>query len=676
MISLKKTLTLSVVSLFTLYSVSTGGVTEALSSNLKSAKSKTMSKLAVQALAPTTPTNLKSSIQSDTTLNVEWTASTDDSGIANYEIYINNALAGTVGGTQLFYTVTGLTAGTTYTVQVKAKNTSGVYSDLSQSLSLTTLSGKKVYEFEKLADVKHSGDALSKVNEKEASGGYHVFYQSNEVDDYIEYPFQIDANGSYEFNLRLKQFTNRGIAQVYVDNTPVGDPVDFYNVTARYINTMIGSMDLDASIKHSIKFKLIGKNEASSNYILALDSFYLSKKEAATIPSAPTAMKSTIQSDTSVNLEWTAATDAKGISSYEIYEQNQKIGAVPGTQTYFTATKLTSGQAYKFKVKAKNQDNVYSDWSNVLDISTLTGMTVLEFESLTGVKHSGKVLSKIGEKDSSDGYHTFYESNVTDDYIEYPFQISKAGKYQLDLRLKQFTNRGMAQMYVDGAAVGKPIDFYNSSASYKNITVGDVTLDSRATHAIKFVITGKNTASSNYIVALDAFYLKEAVAEDTLEPNNSIETASDIPLSHTISSNISSASDQDYYKFTPTKGGSYSLTLKSPTVKNYKLEAVNASGKKIAIRTTLNKQDLDVSFSVANDESVYLRIYDDLGAYGSGPYLIRISPPPHKVYTYNAASRLTKLEYEQGLYQYVIQYDYDSNGNCIASHLTKTLITN
>ncbi|WP_433943165.1 fibronectin type III domain-containing protein [Paenibacillus sp. SN-8-1] len=623
--------------------------------------------------APSVPSGLKSAVQSDTSVNLEWTGSQDSKGVATYEIYEKDQQIASVEGKQTNYTVAGLTPGQTYSFKVRAKNIDGVYSDWSNILDIATLKGQTVIEFESLVGVKHSGKPLSRVAEKESSGGYHMFYEASANGDYIEYPFSIAEPGQYQIDLRNKQFKNRGIAQIYIDGKAVGDPLDSYNATARYVNSKIGVADLSSGISHTIKFVLTDKNPLSTSYLLGLDALYLTKQITAAKPSTPQNLKSSIQADTTLNLEWTASTDTKGIDSYEIYEHDQLAGKVAGTQTFTTIQGLTAGTTYSYRVKAKNKDGIYSDWSTTLQVSTLAGKTVLELEQLTGGNSSGKKQTKISEKESSGGNHVFYESSTVGDYIEFPFQVSKAGSYQLDLRLKQFTNRGIAKVYVDGIAVGQPIDLYSPSAKYANVAVGNINLDNRATHTLKLEVTGKNTASTSYILALDAAYLTASKsAADLYEPNNTIATASAITASKLITAYISEPLDQDYYKVVAADTDNYFLTLQSPKDKNYKVEILNSAGQKLNVLQTQNKQDVDVSFFAVKNETVYIRVYADLGAFGPDPYLLRLTLSPLKTYTYDDANHLIKVEYEQGLYQYVIQYEYDRNGNLLLRRVTKT----
>jgi len=87
--------------------------------------------------APTTPTNLASSNIMDTSFTVSWTASTDNVAVTGYNVFIGGTLDGTSTGTS--YSFSGLTASTTYSVEVQAYDAAGNTSAKSTALSVTTI---------------------------------------------------------------------------------------------------------------------------------------------------------------------------------------------------------------------------------------------------------------------------------------------------------------------------------------------------------------------------------------------------------------------------------------------------------------------------------------------------------------------------------------------------------
>lgn len=78
---------------------------------------------------------LSSTGKTATTINLSWTASSDNVGVTGYEVYVNSALKTTT--TSLSYTVTGLSASTTYSIYVKAKDAAGNATN-SNTISATT----------------------------------------------------------------------------------------------------------------------------------------------------------------------------------------------------------------------------------------------------------------------------------------------------------------------------------------------------------------------------------------------------------------------------------------------------------------------------------------------------------------------------------------------------------
>jgi chitodextrinase len=91
--------------------------------------------------APTAPTNLAASNTTATGTTLNWSASTDNVGVTQYQIRQNNTLIGSVAGNITTYNVTGLTASTTYSYNVVALDAANNVSPASNTVQVTTLSG-------------------------------------------------------------------------------------------------------------------------------------------------------------------------------------------------------------------------------------------------------------------------------------------------------------------------------------------------------------------------------------------------------------------------------------------------------------------------------------------------------------------------------------------------------
>jgi len=86
--------------------------------------------------APSVPAGVSATAVSSARIDLSWTASTDDVGVASYRVYRGGSLLATVTGTS--YSDTGLEAGTSYTYNVSAVDGAGNASSLSADASATT----------------------------------------------------------------------------------------------------------------------------------------------------------------------------------------------------------------------------------------------------------------------------------------------------------------------------------------------------------------------------------------------------------------------------------------------------------------------------------------------------------------------------------------------------------
>ena len=93
--------------------------------------------------APSAPT-LSASGTTTTTTNLSWTGATDNVAVSGYDVYRNSILIGSTT-TATTFAVTGLTASTSYTFTVRAKDAAGNISVDSNIVSITTLTSTLTY---------------------------------------------------------------------------------------------------------------------------------------------------------------------------------------------------------------------------------------------------------------------------------------------------------------------------------------------------------------------------------------------------------------------------------------------------------------------------------------------------------------------------------------------------
>lgn len=92
---------------------------------------------------PSVPAGVAASDVTQTGAKITWTASTDNVGVAGYNVYLGESKVNTSPVTVTEYALTGLTANTGYTVSVSAVDAAGNESAKSEAASFTTLEAEE-----------------------------------------------------------------------------------------------------------------------------------------------------------------------------------------------------------------------------------------------------------------------------------------------------------------------------------------------------------------------------------------------------------------------------------------------------------------------------------------------------------------------------------------------------
>ncbi len=103
-----------------------------------SANSNTANVTTVDNTAPATPTNLIAANTTQTTTSLTWNTATDNVSVTGYNVYKNGSYLATTTANN--YTVSGLTAATSYAFTVKAKDAANNLSNTSNTANVTTQS--------------------------------------------------------------------------------------------------------------------------------------------------------------------------------------------------------------------------------------------------------------------------------------------------------------------------------------------------------------------------------------------------------------------------------------------------------------------------------------------------------------------------------------------------------
>ena len=117
------------------------------------------------------------------------------------------------------------------------------------------------------------------------SNNKHLLWYKNNLSDVVQnstaiVTFQVKSEDLYSIRTVLSKAGDYGIAQLYVDNKPIGGPVDCYNnYVTRTQELKLGTMELSQGT-HELKIAMVGKNSSASGYYFGLDYLKLVKEVA------------------------------------------------------------------------------------------------------------------------------------------------------------------------------------------------------------------------------------------------------------------------------------------------------------------------------------------------------------------------------------------------------------
>ncbi len=281
--------------------------------------------------APTVPQGLHSMDVTTSSVNLMWTASTDNIGVTGYRVYRNGIQVGTVSGTS--YTDSGLTANQSYTYTVRAVDAAGNLSGTSTPLSVTTTAPPaQDNQAPSVPQNLHSmGVTASSVNlmwtastDNIGVTGYRVYRNGIQVGTVSGTSYTdsgLTANQSYTYTVRA--FDNAG------------------NLSG-------------ASAPLTVTTAASGGGGHSH--------------PDTTAPSVPQGLSSMGTNTNVATFQWAASMDNVGVTEYEIFRDGKKVAT--RSVTIHTDTMLTPGTEYTYTVRAVDAAGNVSDFSAPLTMRT------------------------------------------------------------------------------------------------------------------------------------------------------------------------------------------------------------------------------------------------------------------------------------------------------------------
>jgi len=326
--------------------------------------------------APTAPTGLASSNVTQSSVSLSWSASTDNVGVTGYDVYRNGSLLASTASTS--YNVSGLSASTTYSFYVKAKDAAGNVSAASNTVSVTTAdetisyctSQGNNYSYEWIAGV-----TIGTFSNTSGAAGYT---------DFTSKTVTMAAGTSYSISLvpGFASSTYNEYWKIWADLNADGDFDDsgelIFDAGSMSKTTVTGSMSIPAGTSpKSTRIRVSMKYNAAQT---ACESFSYGEVEDYTLsitqsvpdtqaPTAPTNLAASSVTQTTLTLSWTASTDNIGVTGYDVYRNGSLLASTSGTS--YNVSGLSAATTYSFYVKAKDVAGNVSTASNTVNATTL-----------------------------------------------------------------------------------------------------------------------------------------------------------------------------------------------------------------------------------------------------------------------------------------------------------------
>jgi len=347
--------------------------------------------------APTAPTNLVASNTTETSIDLNWTAATDNVAVTGYDVYNGAAIIASVATTS--YQVTGLTAATSYTFSVKAKDAAGNISSASNTVNATTTtSGGNGTTTELLFSEYIEGSSYNKALEIANFTGVTVDLSMYKIKK------QTNGAGSWSGGLSLTGQLSNGAVYVVANSSASATITSVADITTGNAEVTFNGNDAVGLFKNDVLIDIIGTFDGGSsnfaqNVTLQRKSSVSSPNTAyttsewdsfasdtfsglgnhtvdggstpdTTAPTAPTNLNASNITETFVDLSWTASTDDTAVTGYDVYNGASVIATV--TATNYQVTGLTAATSYTFSIKATDAAANVSESSTTVNATTLT----------------------------------------------------------------------------------------------------------------------------------------------------------------------------------------------------------------------------------------------------------------------------------------------------------------
>ncbi|SDR83624.1 Por secretion system C-terminal sorting domain-containing protein [Polaribacter sp. KT25b] len=179
--------------------------------------------------APTTPTNVTLSNINLTSIDISWTASTDNVQVSGYNVYVNDVLTAQTSNTST--TINNLNTNTTYSFTVTARDIINNISEASTAVNGTTLQDTEAPTTPTNIVISNTSDSSFKVSwsastDNNAVAGYEVYIDGNLIASTTDLFYTVtglNTSTTYAVEVLAKDIDNNKSSKSATVNTTTTD---------------------------------------------------------------------------------------------------------------------------------------------------------------------------------------------------------------------------------------------------------------------------------------------------------------------------------------------------------------------------------------------------------------------------------------------------------------------
>ena len=353
--------------------------------------------------APSVPRDLIASHITKTSLDLSWTASTDNEAVIGYYVYQgdNSISVGMADGNS--FAVNGLTPGNTYEFTIAAYDEVGNISEKSQAIQVTLPTSCETVNFASSGVSPHGGSQDQ--GQFEIQEGGAAMKMANNAWKSIPYTYNITSNTVLEFSFKTDILGEYHV--IGMSNTTAWQPARAFKLAGtQAVPGDIDDFDTYMGIDYVSYSIPIGQY-----YTGLVDRIFFSSDHDADpgnatsyfrnvrvyeegecdeeAPSAPQNLAAFNITTTSLNLSWTASMDNFSIAGYYVYQNGSNVPIATVNSTSYPVTGLAPGSTHQFSVAAFDEAGNVSAQSQAVQVTLLTSCDEVDFRTAAIISYWG-----------------------------------------------------------------------------------------------------------------------------------------------------------------------------------------------------------------------------------------------------------------------------------------------